>query len=192
MTDTTSFNDLPVDPAGVGHNIALSVQEPSNPISNINNNSNSSITLDQTTISQLINGLAQASTTGVTQLPSREISQQTATHIQDPFIQPNYVPQPMQKSNYINNYETNEDIINNYKKINQSHNRLDDIYNDIQIPILLAVIYFLFQLPIFRKTLFHYLPLLFSSDGNYNLKGFLFTSSLFGILYYILNKLIFQ
>lgn len=192
MTDTTSFNDLPVDPAGGGNNIALSAQEPANSIPNNNNNSNPSFTLDQTTISQIINGLAQASTTGVTQLPSRDISQQTAAHVQDPYIQPNYVPQPMQKSDYINDYETNEDIINNYKKSNQGYNRLDDIYNEIQVPILVAIIYFLFQLPVFRKTLFHYLPFLFSTDGNYNLKGFLFTSSIFGLLYYLLNKNIFQ
>lgn len=190
MTDTTSFNDLPVDPAGGGNNIALTAQETSNPISN--NNTNPSFTLDQTTISQIINGLAQASSTGVTQLPSRDISQQTSSIVQDPYIQPNYVPQPPQKSDYINEYETNEDIINSYKKSHQNTNRLDDIYNEIQVPVLVAIIYFLFQLPIFRKTLFQYFPFFFSSDGNYNIKGFLFTSFIFGLLYYVLNKNVFQ
>lgn len=190
MTDTTSFNDLPVDPAGGGNNINISALEPTPTIPI--NSSNPSFTLDPTTISQIINGLAQASSTGVTQLPSRDISQQTAAHVQDPYIQPNYVPQPTQKSDYINDYETNEDIINNYKRSNQGSNRLDEIYNEIQVPILVAIIYFLFQLPIFRKTLFQYLPFLFSTDGNYNLKGFLFTSALFGLLYYVLNKNIFQ
>ena len=192
MTDTTSFNDLPVDPAGGGNNISLSAQEPAISVNKTNTTSNPSYTLDQSTISQIINGLAQASTTGVTQLPSRDISQQTAAIVQDPYIQPNFVPQPSHKSDYITDYETNEDIINSYKKSNQNISRLDDIYNEIQIPILIAVIYFLFQLPVFRKTLFQYLPFLFGTDGNYNLKGYLFTSCLFGLLYYFINKYIFQ
>ena len=55
-------------------------------------------------------------------------------------------------------------------------NSLDDTYNEIQTPLLLAVLYFLFQLPFFRKFLFNYLPVLFSNDGNLNINGFLFTA----------------
>ena len=78
-------------------------------------------------------------------------------------------------------------IINNYSV--ENNNRLDDLYNEIQVPILLAVLYFLFQLPVFRKYLFSYFPVLFSKDGNLNINGYLFMSSLFGILYYLLNKI---
>lgn len=195
MTDTTSILDLPMDPTGGGNNIALSAQEANVPSSNFNSsnpNPPSSYTLDQSTISQIVNGLQQASSTGITQLPSRDIPQNTSTIVQDPHVQPNYVPQPVHKSDYITEYETNEDIIHNYNKSHQNNNRLDEMYNEIQAPLLLAIIYFLFQLPIFRKTLFSYIPFLFSKDSNYNINGFIFTSCLFGIVFYLLNKVIFH
>ena len=88
--------------------------------------------------------------------------------------------------------KSNEEIINNYNKSHKNSNSLDEMYNEIQIPLLLSVLYFLFQLPIFKKSLFHYLPMIFSKDGNYNINGFIFTSCLFGLLFYILNKIIFH
>jgi hypothetical protein len=80
-------------------------------------------------------------------------------------------------------------MINNYNRNAQNANSLDDMYNEIQTPLLLAVLYFLFQLPFFRKNLFTYFPILFSTDGNLNINGFLFTSILFGLLFYMLNKI---
>jgi hypothetical protein len=189
MTDTTSFNDLPVDPAGGGNNIALSVQE--NTSNNVINSSQS-LSLDQSTISQIVNGLQQASSSGATKLPSRDIPQQTSNLVQDPYIQPNYVPTLAQKSNYINDYENTDDIISKYNRSHNNKNKLDDFYNEIQGPLLITIIYFIFQLPIFRKTLFNYIPILFSNDGNYNLNGYLFNSCLFGIIFFGLNKVIFQ
>lgn len=189
MTDTTSILDLPVDPSGGGNNVSLIAQES---MQSINNNPSSSYTLDQSTISQIVNGLQQASSTGVTQLPSRDIPQNISNIVQDPYIQPNYIPTPTNKSDYITEYESNEEIINNYNKHNKNNNHLDELYNEIQAPLLLAIIYFLFQLPIFRKSLFNYIPFLFSKDGNYNIKGYVFTSALFGIVFYLLNKIIFH
>lgn len=192
MTDTTSILDLPTDPAGGGNNISLSIQENNNSPQSNNNISQNSFSLDQTTINQIVSGLQQASTTGITQLPSRDIPQNTSNISQDPQIQPNYIPPPVNKSDYIKEYESNEDIINNYNKSHKNSNSLDETYNEIQIPLLLAVLYFLFQLPIFKKSLFYYLPMIFSKDGNYNINGFIFTSCLFGLLFYILNKIIFH
>jgi len=71
----------------------------------------------------------------------------------------------------------------------QNSSSLDDMYNEIQTPLLIAVLYFLFQLPFVRKFLFTYIPFLFSIDGNLNMNGYLFTSILFGVVFYSLNKL---
>jgi hypothetical protein len=105
----------------------------------------------------------------------------------DPQIQPNYVPQ--NKIDYITNNEKTEDIIDSYNKKTNHKNSLDEMYNEIQTPLLLAVLYFLFQLPFFRKFLFRNFPILFSNDGNLNINGFLFTSVIFGFFFYILNKI---
>jgi hypothetical protein len=191
MSDSTSILDLPTDPLGGGNisnNVSLSASE------NVNisaqQQSSGSLSLDQTTISQIVNGLQQASISGATQLQSRDIPMTTSGHNIDPNIQPNYVPPPPQTdADYIKNYEQSSDMINDYNKNTQRQNSLDDTYNEIQTPLLLAVLYFLFQLPFFRKFLFSYFPVLFSNDGNFNINGFVFTSVLFGLLFYVLNKL---
>jgi len=194
MSETTSILDLPTDPVSGGNisnNISLKASE-NQVISQgqlQGQQSQGAVSLDQTTISQIVNGLQQASATGITQLPSRDIPMITTGHSNDPYAQPNYVPMPPQKNDYIRNYETTEDMIDNYSRNTQRQNSLDDMYNEIQTPLLLSVIYFLFQLPFFRKFLFTYFPILFSNDGNLNINGFLFMSILFGILFYTLNKI---
>ena len=200
MSDTTtSIFDLPTDPANgnerpsVVQNGMQNGMQPTglqNEMPNtMSNNAASSITLDQTTINQIVNGLQQASATGATQLPSRDIPMTTSNLTHDVNIQPNYIPPPPQHStDYIRNYEQAGDIINDYNANLERSSALDDMYSEIQVPLLLAVLYFLFQLPFFRKFLFSYLPILFSKDGNLNLNGYIFMSCLFGICYYLLNK----
>jgi hypothetical protein len=194
MSDSTNILDLPTDPVGGGNisnNISLNASENvvvqrqgQGPVDA------QGLTLDQSTISQIVNGLQQATISGATQLPSRDIPMTTSSHSTDPQIQPNYVPPPPQNSvDYIKSYEQTSDMINDYNKNQNRQNSLDEMYNEIQTPLLLAVLYFLFQLPFFRKFLFRYLPMLFSNDGNLNINGFLFTSALFGLVFYSLNKI---
>jgi len=196
MSDSTNILDLPTDPVGGGNisnNISLNASE------NVviqgqgqgpnQGQQNQGLSLDQTTISQIVSGLQQATISGATQLPSRDIPMNTTGHSTDPQIQPNYVPPPQNNIDYIKNYEQTSDMINEYNKNARQHDSLDDMYNEIQTPLLLAVLYFLFQLPFFRKFLFQYFPALFSKDGNFNINGFLFTSVLFGLLFYSLNKI---
>ena len=192
MSDSTSILDLPTDPVGggnVSNNISMTATE--NVVVSQKQPANQTIngSLDEATISQIVSGLQNASRSGATQLPSRDISMSTIGISNDPHVQPNYVPPPQDNTDYIRNYEQTSDMINDYNKNTQDNNSLDDMYNEIQVPLLLAVMYFLFQLPFFRKMLFGYFPVLFSTDGNMNINGFLFTSALFGLLYYLLNKI---
>jgi len=184
MSESTNILDLPTDPVGGGNisnGISLSATE--------NVNTPSGVSLDQSTINQIVNSLQQASVNGATQLPSRDIPMNTTGHSNDPQVRPNYIPAPPQNNvDYIQNYEQTPDMVNTYNRNNQNYNSVDDTYNEIQTPLLLAVLYFLFQLPFFRKFLFTYFPILFSVDGNLNINGFLFTSTLFGAIFYVLNK----
>ena len=141
----------------------------------------SDLPLDQSTINQLVSGLQQ--TRGATQLPSRDIPMTTANTVVDEQVQPNYVP--LEKES-----ETMEDYIgNDYQPPVDKSNSLDDLYEELQTPLLIAVLFFLFQLPIFKKYLFQYFPVLFAIDGNMNINGYLFTSALFGIIYYAYTRL---
>ena len=192
MSDTTSILELPTDPAGPTNqnNISLVANEINN--SQISNNAKP-VTLDQTTISQIVNGLQQASATGITQLPSRDIPRTTESITQDPQVQPNFIPQPQAtreqgSRDYIQNDDEMEMMMHNYNRQMQKTDSLDDIYSEIQNPLLLAVLYFIFQLPVFRKFLYQYFSVLFSKDGNYNINGYLFTSVLFSLIFYLVSK----
>jgi len=179
--NTTSINDLPTDPANggsVGGNVSLVTNETKQQMQN------GQLTLDQSTISQIVNGLQQASLAGATSLPSRDIPLNTEQLTQDTQVQPNYIPAPTSRD-YI--AETDDDI-NNYYRNEKVQNSLDSIYDELQGPLLLAVLYFIFQLPIFKKSVYKYLPFLCNTDGNYNINGLLFTGSLFGFIYYSLSK----
>jgi hypothetical protein len=149
----------------------------------------SGMSLDQSTINQLVSGLQHASSTGLTQLQSRDIPRNTDGLVQDPSIQPNYIPPaPSESQDYIRDYQENEDIIAEYNKQHEKMSSMDQMYDEIQTPLLLCILYFLFQLPIFKRLLFKYAPFLFFKDGNINIYGYLFTSILFGVMYYILSK----
>jgi len=179
-TYSTSIQDLPINPVGNDNtkNVSFSTTEATS----------NNITLDQTTINQIINGLQQAGSS--TQLQSRDIPMSMDHLVQDPNVQVNYIP-PVQNSakDYIQEEENNEDIVDNYNKHIQKIDKLDQMYNELQIPILISLLFFIFQLPIFKKLLFAYFPILHFKDGNINLYGYTFKSVLFGLFYYILVKL---
>ena len=181
--NTTSINDLPTDPMGGGNNISLVATEKHNPGQSV---PSSGLSLDQSTISQIVNGLQQASVSGATTLPSRDISQNTQSLTQDVHIKPNYVPPP-NNVDYINDND-HEQYVNRYQQEERIQNSLDSVYDEFQTPLLLCILFFLFQLPIIKKTLFKYIPFLCNTDGNYNLNGLIFASALFGFSYYSLSK----
>lgn len=194
---STNINDLPIAPfPDTITNVTQNPNPTQIPIQNQNisqNNSNpvQQISLDQDTVNQLVSGLQRATLSGATQLPSRDIPMTTTQITNDPNIKPNYIPSlPYPNQNYIDNYKANEDILNYYNKQAQKSQTLDDIYNEIQIPLLIAVMFFLFQLPFVKKILYTYIPFLFQTDGNLNMNGFIFTSVIFGLLFHLLNKII--
>lgn len=191
MSDSTSIHELPTDPTGggnVSNNISFSAAEMPN---TSNQASSTSLTLDQSTISQIVSGIQQASSSGATLLPSRDIPRTTETMMHDSQIQANYIPQ-VQQRDYIKDYESPQEILDNYNRSVKQTDTLDDVYEEFQIPLLLAILFFFFQLPIFKKKLFTFLPFLFFKDGNYNIQGFIFMSVLFGLCYYLLGKIMGQ
>ena len=187
--NTTSINDLPTDPVAGGSISGGSLGGSANISMSVNEINKGPVSLDQSTISQIVNGLQQASIAGATMLPSRDIPQTTQNLTHDPHVQANYIPPPSNKD-YINDYneDDNDEIVNNYQRVERVKNSLDSIYDEIQAPLLLSILYFLFQLPIVRKTLGKYIPLLCSNDGNYNINGLIFTCTLFGFIYFMLSK----
>ena len=132
--------------------------------------------------SQLTSVLKDAQASGATVLPSRDIPIQTLPMQNDSQIKPDYIPETENKD-YIGDILDKEKIIlDNKRKQNQSDN-LDYIYQSIQLPLLVGILYFLFQLPFIRKNLLKFLPSLFNTDGNPKLTGYIFNSVMFAIFY---------
>jgi len=185
MTDSTSIFELPSDPAA-GGNISMNIHDKN---VTLKSSENTQVSLDQTTINQIVNGLQSASSTGATLLPSRDIPTTTQHIIHDDQIQPNYIPPQLASSHdYIESEETKEKMMDNYNQNLKKSNTLDQVYDEIQTPLLLGILYFLFQLPILRKQMFRFFPFLFLKDGNPNVTGYISLSFLYGLVFYLLNK----
>lgn len=145
-----------------------------------------SMSLDQGTINQIINGLHQASSTGATQLASRDIPQATDQLTGDKEVQPNYVPEP-EKVSYIEDEDMLQHNTSSSLISPDTFYMSDDV---LQTPIIISVLYFLFQLPVIKQTLGRFAAFSLNRDGNYSLYGLLFTSALFGSTYHVITSVI--
>lgn len=149
-------------------------------------------TMDELTIHEVVSGIQEASITGATTLPVRDFprDQQYITH--DQQVQPSYVPAPQpSQQNYIESNEyASEEAARAYKASQNYNAAFDSAYADLHIPVMLAVLYFIMQLPIVKKVLSTQFSSIVHVDGNYNLYGYLLTSVLFGGAYYALCKVL--
>ena len=71
----------------------------------------------------------------------------------------------------------------------EQNDRLDVIYDEFQLPILIMVLFFIFQLPFVQKKLIGFFPTLFLKDGNMSMGGYLTKTILFGVTFYAIMKL---
>lgn len=137
----------------------------------------------------LTSQLKLAQESGATVLPSRDIPMTTLPQQNDPSIQPNYI-ENKKSEDYIGNIIDQQKILIQRSKDEIKSQNLEVLYNQIQIPVLVSILFFLFQLPLIRKFLFKFLPSLYNKDGNPNLPGYLINSIIFGILFFLMVKLL--
>ena len=173
---STSIDDLPVSPQTSQPNIQLNMNVKSKGIKE-----------DQTDdINQFINGIQQAGAAGMTTLPVRDIPRQQTHITTDNETRANYIPQG--PDDYIKIHQSNEEIISRNAEREKSSNNVNDIYDELSIPLMIGVLYFVFQMPIVRKKMFKLLPMLFNKDGNPTLSGYIVNSVSFAILCLLMTK----
>ena len=146
-------------------------------------------TFNQTHMNQVVTGIQQASQSGMTQLPIRDVPRNQSHLVQDQQITPNYVPPPSpeSKNDYISEQGQPSQII--YNNETAKKNIYEQTFKELNTPIIIGILYFIFQLPSFRKYLLKIMPDLFNTDGHPNLWGYIVNSGLFSSVYYILTKL---
>tara|TARA_B100000787_G_scaffold103451_1_gene76598 strand:+ start:12913 stop:13530 length:618 start_codon:yes stop_codon:yes gene_type:complete len=162
-------------------------QLPSNAIDQPNNNQN----INMNDYNEMISQLQNVNNNSIS-LPSRDIPINPTQVSNDVQVDNNYIPPPANNidTNYINNLETPDNLIVKEQQLNDYYNSLENIYSELQLPLVIILIYFLFQLPFFKLNSFKFLPLFHNKDGNYNLKGNVFISILFGISFYSFQKIL--
>jgi len=131
--------------------------------------------------------------TPMQQLPSRDIRMDTADYMQDAETIPNYIPPPKSRTDYVNDHErVVQETFDRHRREKQRESRLDMILTELQVPIMIWLMYFVFQLPFVNSLLNKYIPFitLYNTDGNVNFNGLVLKSVLFGSAYYSASQVI--
>ena len=157
---------------------ASSIQQPSNTLQQSS--------LSNEDINKIISGIQTASQSNLTALPSRDIPMNTVNEVTDKQIQPNYVPKD--SNDYIRDHDTGDVIYEKQMAKQRSMQKQDDIYDKLQTPVMISILFLLFQLPVFNKNLFKYVPSLFIKDGTLSFGGHVFKSCAFGVVYFLIMK----
>jgi hypothetical protein len=126
-------------------------------------------------------------------LPSRDIPMDTLQHNHDEQIKPNYIPNTRLSSDYVLDYEkVNETKHKITNEIKHKTRFIDNVMVELQTPIFISILFFIFQMPIINSCMLKYLSflLIYNEDGNFNFYGILLKSMLFGALFYSSNKFI--
>lgn len=131
----------------------------------------------------ITNALSNTMPTG---MPNRDIQMDTQQQ-QDPYMNPNYIPET-EMNDYIENDNTLYDMMNKGKSDEREQDRLDQIYEELQIPLMVMVLYFLFQMPFVKKHMQRLLPSLFTKDEQPTFGGYLLKTALFGGTFYGIIK----
>lgn len=194
MADTTSIDDLPMSSQNVnlgqyggggGGGANSFAYSPS-----VDSASSMQQQIPPNVMNEVMQGVKRASANGMTMIPTRDIPMNPNEFTHDEQIKPNYIPQPPpNERDYIRDYSSMEGIIRDNRRSENRMDTLEAIYTDLQIPILIGVLYFIFQMPVFRAQLLHFLPSMFGSDGNFNIAGLTGTSVMFAVVFFVIMKI---
>ena len=140
----------------------------------------------QQDMNAMINSLQDAAASGVTNLPARDIPRETVHHAVDPQTRVEHVPQ---HEDYIESHNDRQrqavEAIS--RRINKEET-VEVINNELQGPLIMAALFFIFQLPFLRKGIMRFMPSMLNDDGHYNIYGYVVVSLLFAGAYYGIDK----
>jgi hypothetical protein len=124
-------------------------------------------------------------------LPSRDIPMDQIKYQNDEEIQPNYIPKPKLTNDYVKQYENvSDEKIRKHEKEKKQSSAIDKLLYDLQIPLLVSVLFFFFQMPMINSMFYKNFSFLsiYNADGNINFYGILLKSMLFGSIFFSLQK----
>ena len=104
----------------------------------------------------------------------------------DESAKPNYIPPAKLKEDYVLDQEERIRETKTSEEIRKTINHKFDLIAELQMPIVVAVLFLIFQVDTINILISRYLKFagFFGEDGNINVLGMLFKSALFGGCYY--------
>jgi hypothetical protein len=118
---------------------------------------------------------------------NRGIPNDTESYQNDEHMIPNHIPTAKLTTDYLREYEDRmAKMTEVHQKEKYRTDLISSLYDELQTPILIGVLFFLFQIPFINVFMFKYLSFMkiYNDDGNLNLYGLIFKSCLFGLIYF--------
>lgn len=188
----TELSDLPTSIAGISGIAEPQQQQPTDQSGAMTQPQQPPINcINSENIPQFVSGIQAAAMAGYTQFPLRNTTHDRAALTMDPQTQVNYIQPPAIKD-YIHDAQTHEQILKSYNRQAHADNINDVFFDELKTPLLLVIMYFLFQLPIFREWVARFVPSAFGPDLNYSGVGVIMVSCAFGVGFYMLTKVMQQ
>lgn len=129
--------------------------------------------------------LEKARQTGSLSLPNRDIPIDTTQLTHDNEAHPDFIPN--KTPDYIEDVMNLEEIQNKRRKERNKEDSLEELYKELQVPIFIGILYFIFLLPVTNKYFHKFFTFGFREDGQMNIQGYFVKSFIFACVYYILN-----
>lgn len=123
--------------------------------------------------------LKDASSAGLTSLPTRDIPTDSSQQV-DPGVIQNKIPEPTRR-NYIEEETDAQEIIQSKCSRDKKSAYYTDLITEYYVPLLASLLYFLSQLPTTRAFIAKNLPFCYHSQGEMTIQGMATTSLLFGL-----------
>ena len=118
-------------------------------------------------------------------LPPKDIPIDTSG-FRDETARPNYVPSANDMQNFVLEQEDRLREQKHTEAITRAMNKQFDLIAELQMPLIVGILFWIFQLEIWNRLFAQYLSglSLFGDNGNINTNGLLLKSILFGAAYY--------
>jgi hypothetical protein len=130
-----------------------------------------------------VRGLQDASVSGATRLPIRDIPMTTDGVVADPKAQPNHIPAARQED-YISAAAPDRRVRFQEPPAPSS----EAMYEELYLPALIAILFFSFQLPATRDIIYRCAPSMCTGDKSYTTVGSAVISITVGALIYAMCK----
>lgn len=145
-------------------------------------------------------GLSQNNSQGQVQytLPPRDMPMDPTQYTIDANVQPNYIPPiPQEKvqttNEFMRRYEEEKGKeLKSHDEKKKKKSKKDEIIEQSQVPIFVAVLFFLFNMPFINQLIFKRLAFLqiYDTEGHLNTYGLFLKSASFGLIYYVASLMI--